>query len=86
MIYDPFDPPVDNPPVDPTSDNTPVNPVHYNKFNIEPIDFIAQNGLDFLTGNAIKYLMRHRDKNGIEDLEKAEQYIKFIKKYEYGVS
>ena len=84
MIYDdPFDP---APLPSPESDNTPVNPVHYNKFDIEPIDFIAQNGLDFLTGNAIKYLMRHRDKNGIEDLEKAEQYIRFIKKYEYGVS
>ncbi|AIM64227.1 hypothetical protein WS105_0637 [Weissella ceti] len=32
----------------------------------------------------IKYLMRYQDKNGEEDLDKAIQYIGFIKELEYG--
>lgn len=32
----------------------------------------------------IKYLMRYQDKNGAEDLDKAIQYIEFIKELEYG--
>ncbi|QVV91969.1 DUF3310 domain-containing protein [Weissella tructae] len=32
----------------------------------------------------IKYLMRYQDKNGAEDLDKAIQYIGFIKELEYG--
>lgn len=66
-------------------DDYPINPEHYNKWTIEPIEFINKNKLDFNTGNAIKYLMRHRDKNGVEDLRKAKQYIDFIMWYEYGV-
>lgn len=68
---------------DPKPDNA-TNPEHYNKWEIEPIEFISRNELDFNTGNAIKYLMRHRDKNGAEDLDKAIQYIQFIKWYTYG--
>jgi len=29
----------------------------------------------FLQGNCIKYLARYRDKNGIEDLQKAQHYL-----------
>ncbi|MCH5463215.1 DUF3310 domain-containing protein [Lactobacillus sp. LC28-10] len=29
----------------------------------------------FYKGNVIKYLTRYQDKNGIEDLEKAETYL-----------
>ena len=29
----------------------------------------------FLQGNCIKYLARYRDKNGIEDLMKAQHYL-----------
>lgn len=32
----------------------------------------------------VKYLMRYQDKNGAEDLNKAIQYIGFIKELEYG--
>lgn len=37
----------------------------------------------FYKGSAIKYLMRYREKNGAEDLEKAVQYIEMIKQLEY---
>ena len=48
---------------------------HYKTKPIQPWDFIAQNGIGYLEGNAIKYLARWRDKNGVEDLRKARHYI-----------
>tara|TARA_R100000353_G_scaffold173366_1_gene139610 strand:- start:331 stop:576 length:246 start_codon:yes stop_codon:yes gene_type:complete len=50
-------------------------PPHYLKYEIEPITFIMRNKLDFPTGNVIKYVMRWRDKNGVQDLQKAKRYI-----------
>lgn len=51
---------------------------HYRNKKIQPIEYILANDLNFCEGNVIKYITRWRDKNGIEDLEKAEQYIKFL--------
>lgn len=48
---------------------------HYQKMKIEPIVFIMGNNLDFCQGNIIKYVCRYKDKNGIQDLRKAKQYI-----------
>lgn len=45
---------------------------------IQPIDFIMENGLGFCEGNIIKYVSRHRNKNGKEDLLKARHYIDFL--------
>ncbi len=62
-----------------TTDNV-NSPPHYNKNNIECIDAIASatdNGFEYyLQGNIIKYLWRYRYKNGVEDLKKAEWYLK----------
>ena len=57
------------------------HPDRYNKGGIEVIDIIKAytedlNGKEaFNIGNAIKYICRYKDKNGIEDLEKAIFYI-----------
>lgn len=51
---------------------------HYQKMKIEPIDFIMENDLNFCQGNVIKYVCRYKDKNGVEDLRKAKQYIDFL--------
>jgi hypothetical protein len=48
---------------------------YYKKQNIEPWDYIAQNNIGYLEGNAIKYLSRWKDKGGLQDLEKAAHYI-----------
>jgi hypothetical protein len=48
---------------------------HYKRKSIEPWDYIQANGIGFLDGNAIKYLTRWKDKNGIEDLKKARHYV-----------
>ena len=67
----------------------PVNsPTHYQTGLIETIASIKNIlGHDkfqaYCTGNVIKYLSRYREKNGLEDLKKAETYISFIiKSYE----
>ena len=51
---------------------------HYSKLKIEPVKYIMENGLDYLQGNVVKYVTRFRDKNGVEDLEKAKHYIEML--------
>lgn len=48
---------------------------HYKKMAIQPWDYIVSNNLGYLEGNAVKYLSRWREKNGVEDLKKAIHYI-----------
>jgi len=47
---------------------------HYAKHNIQPYTFITSNDLSFFQGNVIKYVVRYKDKNGIEDLKKIIHY------------
>lgn len=59
----------------------PVNrPAHYTSGGIECIDamqaaFGVEAVKDFCLCNAFKYLWRHRNKNGVEDLKKACWYL-----------
>mgnify|MGYP001260803568 CR=1 FL=1 len=57
---------------------------HYKSKQIQPWDFIAANNLDFFQGNIIKYVVRFRDKNGKQDLEKAKHYLEKLIEIEYG--
>lgn len=47
---------------------------HYMKHKIQPYTFITKNNLSFFQGNVIKYVVRYKDKNGIEDLKKIIHY------------
>jgi hypothetical protein len=58
-----------------TQDKKQVGGDHYTKHKIMPWDIIDEYGLDFYAGNAIKYILRAPDKNGVEDLEKAKHYL-----------
>lgn len=62
---------------------TQIGGNHYQSFAIQPIDFIRANRLDFCTGSIIKYVLRHKHKNGREDLEKARHYIDLLIEQEY---
>ena len=58
--------------------STPDRPAHYQSSKFEVIEIIEEFGLDFLLGNAAKYLLRAGKKDGNskdQDLSKAEQYI-----------
>lgn len=52
------------------------HPKHYKEGKHESIDFISGWGYGFCFGNVVKYLIRHKIKNGREDLLKAEWYFK----------
>lgn len=56
---------------------------HYKDLKIQPIEYIHANGLDYFEGNVIKYITRHRNKNGKQDLEKAKHYIDLLIEFEY---
>jgi hypothetical protein len=53
-----------------------VDPSHYKQGNIEVIDFILDQKFNYLEGNIIKYVSRHKFKNGLEDLKKAQWYLR----------
>ena len=58
-------------------------PSHYTQGKIEVIDFIEDQQMDFVTGNAVKYLARYRFKGQpLEDLKKARWYIERLIKRE----
>ena len=63
--------------------NKQIGGNHYTIHKIQPIEFIQSNSIPFIEGNIIKYVMRHRSKNGIEDLKKAKHYIDLLIYYEY---
>ncbi len=62
-----------------TQDNV-NSPSHYNQSGIECIDAIkaslGDGYQDYCKGNVMKYLWRYKYKNGIEDLKKAQWYLK----------
>ena len=67
------------------------HPSHYTQGGIECIDAlkaatISKTGIEAVcTANAIKYLWRYEEKNGIEDVKKARWYIdRLIKELENG--
>jgi len=63
--------------------DTQVGGSHYKDMAIQPAEFINKNKLLFAEGNAIKYICRHVNKGGKEDLEKAKHYIDMIIERDY---
>lgn len=58
------------------------SPAHYTTGGIETIDYIysklGEEGFRaYCLGNVIKYVSRWQEKNGIEDLQKAQVYLKW---------
>lgn len=56
---------------------------HYKGMRIQPVEFIERNGLGFCEGNVIKYVSRHSNKNGLQDLQKAKHYIDLLIQLHY---
>ena len=57
---------------------------HYKDMAIQPSEFVNKNKMLFAEGNAIKYICRHNNKGGKQDLEKAKHYIDMIIERDYG--
>jgi len=65
---------------------TSIDPSHYRQGNYETIEIIKDMMTDemyegYLLGNVQKYLSRYRHKNGSEDLEKAQTYLKWLSEH-----
>lgn len=56
---------------------------HYKQYAIQPAQFALANNLDYAQANAIKYIVRHADKNGVQDLDKAIHYVELLKAHHY---
>ena len=79
-----------------TSQNEPIKKVlyspltvqqsgdHYKKNGIQPIEYGFANNLSFPQINIVKYVSRHEDKNGLDDLAKSIHYHFFEALRVYG--
>lgn len=52
-----------------------TTPLRYTQNKVEVWDFIVDNQLSYLVGNAVKYVFRHKYKGGLQDLAKARFYL-----------
>ena len=84
---------INNWPYDDTNEEDVLSPKkeqvggdHYKKYPIQPFEYNQKNGLRYCEGNVVKYVTRHRDKYGKEDLLKAIHYINLLIELEYGPS
>lgn len=76
------DKPQEEPVVSKTASAKQVGGTHYDG-DLQPIDVIDAWDLDFYEGSALKYLARHRKKNGREDIEKAIHYLELLLERQY---
>ena len=57
---------------------------HYREMRIQPVEFIHANNIPFMEANVIKYVVRHRSKNGEQDIRKAIHFLELLLEMEYG--
>lgn len=74
---------MESPPTSSLKDQVGGN--HYRVCSIQPITYIQANNLGYEEGNVVKYVTRHADKGGAEDLKKAIQYIEFVLECDYHI-
>lgn len=58
--------------------DTQVGGNHYKKMRIQPVEFIVANDIPYREANIIKYICRHKFKNGRQDVEKVVHYAQMI--------
>jgi len=63
--------------------DTQVAGSHYKDMAIQPLEFCQRNKIQFCESNVIKYVCRHRTKNGKEDILKAIHNLQVILQLEY---
>jgi len=60
-----------------------VGGAHYKGCVIQPAEYCQKNGLHYCESNVVKYVTRHREKGGRDDLEKAIHYLRLLIELEY---
>lgn len=77
-IIDGFTQPEELPFVDDNAWSKQIGGDHYKKLAIQPMEYALQNKLDYAQANVVKYVTRHADKNGKQDLLKAIHNIELM--------
>lgn len=67
----------------PSALDTQVGGGHYKDHPIQHVEFCQRNKLNWCESAAIKYIVRHGSKNGVEDIDKAIHYLQLLKELEY---
>lgn len=67
-----------------TALNVQVEGNHYKTMKVQPVEYIHANNMPYMEGNVIKYISRHKSKNGAADVRKAIHYCQLILELEYG--
>ena len=62
---------------------TQVGGSHYKGMKIQHVEFVHANNIPYIEANAIKYICRHRQKSGRQDIEKAIHYLQILLDLEY---
>ena len=68
---------------DPKAADTQVGGSHYKGLAIQPAEYCQRNRLPYCEANVVKYVTRHREKNGREDIEKAIHYLQLLLEIDY---
>ena len=58
--------------------NNQIGGNHYLKYQIPPITWALDNHINAAEFSILRYLLRYRDKNGLEDLDKATHYTQIL--------
>ena len=56
---------------------------HYQSKGVQHVQFCQVNRIPWAESCALKYLTRHRRKNGLQDVEKARHYVEFVVALDY---
>lgn len=58
---------------------------HYKNLAIQPLEYAQRNQLNYAEANVVKYVSRHRQKGGREDIEKAIHMLECLLELEYPI-
>jgi hypothetical protein len=61
-----------------------VGGMHYKKYGLQPWDMWIPWELNGFQAEVVKLVVRYKDKNGIQDLEKARHYLEKLIEIERG--
>lgn len=67
----------------PPASSTQVGGGHYKDLPIQPIEYCQKNELNAIESFVVKYVTRHRNKNGAEDIKKAIHCLELLLEIEY---
>jgi hypothetical protein len=67
-----------------TANEHQVGNTHYKGFPIEHWDFVLMHKMPYMEAQIFKYVLRWKEKNGLEDLRKAKHFLEKLIEYELG--